>query len=36
MTTSPAFNMYRLFEDGHFDWYEEIHHCGFDLHFSIM
>ena len=33
-TPSPAFIVCRLFDDGHFDWYEVISHCGFDLHFS--
>ena len=32
-TTAPAFTVYRLFVDGHFDWYEVISHC-IDLHFS--
>ena len=33
-TTSPAFTVYRLFDDGHSDWCEVISHCSFDLHFS--
>ena len=32
-TPSPAFIVYRLFDDGHFDWCEVISHS-FDLHFS--
>ena len=33
-TPSPAFVVYRLFDDGHSDWCEVITHCSFDLHFS--
>ena len=33
-TSSPAFTVCRLFDDGHSDQYEVISHCGFDLHFS--
>ena len=33
-TPSPAFIVYRLFDDGHSDWCEVISHCAFDLHFS--
>ena len=33
-TSCPAFIVCRLFDDGHFDWYEVIPHCSFDLHFS--
>ena len=33
-TSSPAFIICRFFDDGHFDWYEVIPHCCFDLHFS--
>ena len=33
-TPSPAFVVYRLFDDGHSDWCEMIPHCIFDLHFS--
>ena len=33
-TTSPAFNVGRLFDDGHSDWCEVISHCSFNLHFS--
>ena len=33
-TPSPAFIVYRFFDDGHSDWCEVISHCGFDLHFS--
>ena len=32
-TPSPAFSDCRLFDDGHSDWCEVIHYCGFDLHF---
>ena len=32
-TPSPAFIVYRLSDDGHFDWYEVISHCSFDLYF---
>ena len=32
--TLPAFIVYRLFDEGHSDWYEVIFHCSFDLHFS--
>ena len=31
---SPAFNVCRLFGDGHSDWYEVISYCSVDLHFS--
>ena len=33
-TPSPAFTVCRLFDDGHFDQFEGISHCSFDLHFS--
>ena len=33
-TTSSAFIVCRLFDDGHSDWYEVISHCSFDFHFS--
>ena len=33
-TPFPAFVVYRLFDDGHSDWYELISHCSFYLHFS--
>ena len=33
-TPSPAFIIFRLFDDAHPDWCEVIHHCSFDLHFS--
>ena len=33
-TSSPAFIVCRLFDDGHSDWCEMISHCSFDLHFS--
>ena len=33
-TSSPAFIICRLFEDGHSDQCEVISHCSFDLHFS--
>ena len=33
-TSSPAFVICRLINDGHFDWCEVIPHCSFDLHFS--
>ena len=32
-TPSPEFIVCRLFDDGHYDWYEVISHS-FDLHFS--
>ena len=32
-TPSPAFNVCRLFDDGHSDPCEVISHCSFDLHF---
>ena len=32
-TSSPAFIVCRLFDDGHSDLCEVISHCGFDLHF---
>ena len=35
-TPSPPFSVCRLFDDGHFDWYEMISHCSFDLHFCNM
>ena len=35
-TTSPAFTVCRLFNDGHSDQCEVISHCGFDLHSLIM
>ena len=31
---SPAFIVYRLFDDGHSDWYEVMSHGSLDLHFS--
>ena len=33
-TSSPAFIVCRLFDDGHSDLCEVISHCDFDLHFS--
>ena len=33
-TPSLAFIVCRLFADGHYDWYEMILHCSFDLNFS--
>ena len=33
-TLSPAFIVYRLFDDGHSDRCDMIFHCCFDLHFS--
>ena len=33
-TSSPAFLVCRLFDDGHSDWCEVISHCSFDLRFS--
>ena len=33
-TSSPAFIVCRLFDDGHSDWCEVISHGSFDLHFS--
>ena len=33
-TSSPAFIVCRLFDDGHSDQREVISHCSFDLHFS--
>ena len=33
-TPSPAFIIYRFFDDGHSDHCEVISHCSFDLHFS--
>ena len=33
-TPSPAFIVYRLFDNGHSDWCEVISHCSFNLHFS--
>ena len=33
-TSSPAFIVCRLFDDGHSDWCKVIAHCSFDLHFS--
>ena len=35
-TTSPAFIVCRLFDDGHSDWCEVVSHCSFDLHFLFM
>ena len=35
-TTSPAFIVCRLFDEGHSDWCEVIAHCIFDLHSLIM
>ena len=32
-TPSPAFIVFRLFDDGHSDQCEVISHCSFDLHF---
>ena len=34
-TSSPAFTICGLFDDGLSDQYEVIPHCGLDLHFSI-
>ena len=34
-TSSPAFIVYRFFDDGHSDWCEVIPYCSFDLHFFI-
>jgi len=33
-TPSPAFIVYRLFDDDDSDWCEVVSHCGFGLHFS--
>ena len=33
-TPSPAFITYRLFDDGHSDQCEVMHHCSFDLNLS--
>ena len=33
-TPSPAFNVCRLFDEGHSDWYELMSHCSSDLQFS--
>ena len=33
-TPSPAFIVFRFFDDGHSDCCEVIPHCSFDLHFS--
>ena len=33
-TPSPAFIVFRLFDDSHSDGYEVISHCSFNLHFS--
>ena len=33
-TPSPAVIVCRLFDDGHYDWYDMKPHCSFDLHFS--
>ena len=33
-TSSPAFIVCRLFDEGHSDQSEVIFHCSFDLHFS--
>ena len=33
-TSPPAFITSRIFDEGHFDWFEVIPHCDFDLHFS--
>jgi len=33
-TSSPAFIVCRVFDEGHFYWCEVISYCGFDLHFS--
>ena len=33
-TPSSGFIVYRLFDEGHSDWYEVISHCSFDLHLS--
>ena len=35
-TSSPAFIVCRLFEEGHSDACEVTSHCSFDLHFSKM
>ena len=33
-THSPAFIVFRLFDDGSSDWCEMEYHCSFDLHLS--
>ena len=33
---SPAFIVYRLFDNGHCDQCEMVPHCSFDLHYSII
>ena len=33
-TSSPAFIVYRLLDEGHSDWCEVISNCSFDLYFS--
>ena len=33
-TNSPAFIVYKFFDDGHPEWCELVPHCSFDLHFS--
>ena len=33
-TPSPSFAICRLFNHGHFEWYEVVPHGSFDLHFS--
>ena len=33
-TPTVLFIVYRLFDDGHSDWCEVVHHFTFDLHFS--
>ena len=35
-TSSPAFIVCRLFDDGPSDWCEVISHCSFDLHFNVL
>ena len=34
--TVSALITYRLFEDGHSDWYEVVAHCSFDLRMHIL
>ena len=35
-TSSPEFIIYRLFDDGHSDWYDVVAHCSFDLRMHIL
>ena len=35
-TPSPAFIIYRLFNNSHSDWCDVIPQCGFDLHFLLL